>query len=226
MEPRNAIYDDVPAEYDALRQCWLNKRRVQFISALIDTLRLPASSRVLEVGSGTGAMLDQLGAAYPHLAFEGLEPLSAYVAFAKERCSAKNVCYHEGTAEGADRVVSEPVDLILSNDVLHHLRSEPEAMAALTQLSQKGCRWVLIEPNPLNLYAFLGQALKSGERNFRPRAFRSLAEEAGWTVRSRGTVFLIPPFVKEAPAWLRALERMLERVPFLGGGVWMELERR
>ena len=220
---RNSRYDDDPSGYDTLRDCWLNRRRRDFIAVVL--MDATGGQKVLEVGSGTGALLQDLGGAFPGHVFHGLEPLPGYVAFSRERVTATNVRFFEGTAERANQVLTDRYTRLLSNDVLHHLESEEQALKALSDVAAPGARWLAIEPNCWNPYAWLGQTLKPGERNFRPRQFCRLAQARGWSVRNKGTVFLIPPFIRRAPGWMEALERLFERVPVLGGGVWLELEK-
>jgi hypothetical protein len=222
--PRNSVYDNDAAGYARLRSCWLNRRRAEFLAARILDYALPAASLVVEVGSGAGGLLNGLGGRFPEYRFLGIEPLPNYVEFARAAAPG-NVSYVMVSAEDAASCLPDEPRLVLSNDVLHHLPSYSVAARALARRAGAGCRWLAIEPNPWNPYTFLRQAAGYGERNFHPGAFAQAAEREGWRLRSREYLFLIPPFVKAPPEWMKAVERRFEKVPVAAGGVCLELSR-
>ena len=217
----NSVYDGDTAGYARLRSCWLNRRREEFIAARIVEYALPAGSLAVEIGSGTGGLLNRLGRRFPDLRFLGIEPLAGYVDFARTGAPS-NVSYVTATAEDAGPLLPGPPRLVLSNDVLHHLPSYSTAARGLARHAAAGCLWLALEPNQWNPYTFLRQSAGYGERNFHPRAFAQAAGREGWRLGSREYLFLIPPFVKQAPAWMKAMERRFERVPMLAGGVCLE----
>jgi len=218
----NAEWDDRPADYAATRDCWLTRRRLRFMTEIIAAL--PAGARVLEIGSGAGEILIALAAAHPGLHFTGIEPQASYVAFATDaarRQSLTNLSFRQSAAEDADAVLrSEPhFDLIVSNDVLHHVASQERAARAAARVAKPGARWLAIEPNWRNPYVLVHCAWKRGEKNFWPRPFLAAALRSGWSGKQRSFLFLIPPFVKEpSPFWIR-LEERLETSALLAGGV-------
>lgn len=219
--PCNSVYDDDPAGYDRLRSGWLNQRRADFIANRLRGYGLAAGSLAVEIGSGAGRLLNGLGRRFPDLRFLGIEPLGGYVDFARTGAPS-NVSYLTATAEDAGPLLPGPPRLVLSNDVLHHLPSYSMAARGLARHAAAGCLWLALEPNQWNPYTFLRQSAGYGERNFHPRAFAQAAGREGWRLGSREYLFLIPPFVKQAPAWMKAMERRFERVPMLAGGVCLE----
>jgi SAM-dependent methyltransferase len=225
MKRLNAAYDESPELYDAMRDCWLNERRLAFIVGEIARRRPSAGARVLEIGSGTGWLLRRLAERFPELSFVGLEPIEGYVSYARSRGLRSNVSLALGRAEEAHEAVTGTVDVILSCDVLHHVESSSTTVASLSRIAPLGTTWIAIEPNWKNPYVFFGSANKPGERNFWPRAFERDARRAGWSRRARGHLFLIPPFWKRPPAWMKAIESRLEWIPWIAGGVYLELER-
>lgn len=220
----NAGFDLDPEGYNARRRCWLNDRRTRFLVDRLAQWDTGGSHRVLELGSGTGWLLARLAGRFPHWSFVGLEPNARYVDYALSRYGARNLAFLIGAAEtppaGLD---TGPFDLLLSNDALHHVYSQQETVRQAALLAAPGGHWIAIEPNALNPYAFAGQALKSGERNFWPRRFLAFATGAGWCLERKGYLFLIPPLISAPPPWLKGLERRLERVPVLAGGVAITL---
>jgi 2-polyprenyl-3-methyl-5-hydroxy-6-metoxy-1,4-benzoquinol methylase len=224
----NAAWDGRPAEYAALRDCWLTRRRIAYVT---DFLRAAASGdRVLELGSGVGDLLIALAAERPDLHFTGIEPQQSYVDFSVEtaaRAGARNLAFHTAAAEELDGALGRGArfDWILSNDVLHHVSDAGRVLQAAAAVARPGARWLAIEPNARNPYSFLSALVRRGERNFWPGAFLAEGRSRGWFCRAKGYLFLIPPFVRRAPRALIALERKLEHVPFLAGGVALTLAR-
>lgn len=218
----NAKWDDRPADYAAMRDCWLTRRRLRYMDEVVGAL--PEGSRVLELGSGTGEILIALALGHPRLRFVGLEPLPSYVAFATEasRCQrASNVTFRQGSAEEADAALAGDAgfDLIVSNDVLHHVASQERTAAAAARIARPGTRWLAIEPNWRNLYVLLRCSWKHGEKNFWPAPFLRAARSAGWTGGQRSFLFLIPPFIKEPSLFFARLEERLESWSLVAGGV-------
>ncbi len=201
----------------------MNERRLDFISEWIGAEVFNPGASVLEIGAGTGYLISELAGRFPGLRFWGLEPIADYVAFAQSRCSAPNVRFVRDVAERVDLALPIPFDVVLSNDVLHHVDRLDVVAKALARVASPACRWLAIEPNPYNPYTFIRQGLRDGEQNFRPGEFRRVALEAGWRVQKENFLFVIPPFVKRTPLWARTLERRIEWVPFLAGGICTEL---
>jgi len=219
----NSVYDADPARYDALRSCWLNQRRGSFIETWLG--QQPAGP-VLEVGSGTGILLNRLAAAVPEREFTGLDPLDSYVRFAAERSGTRNATFVTGVAEEAQHCLGRnDFGVVLSNDVLHHCSDLLRVAGQVADVCLPNAQWLLIEPNWLNPYSLSRQLLLPGERVFRPGPFLAAAGRAGWRLRGKGHLFLVPPFVLHPPEWAKRMERRLERVPLLGGGVWMHLAK-
>jgi len=218
----NAGFDSDPEGYDRIRRCWLNQRRTLFVIERLREYGIGPGAAVLELGSGTGWLLRELAQAFPEVRFCGLEPLDAYVAYASERTPAPNVRFVCSRAENAAACLDEKFQVILSNDVLHHVESVTHVCGSAAGVAEPGCYWLAMEPNPLNPYVRCSQFLKRGERNFDLREFARAAAASGWHVGSREYLFLVPPFFREAPEWLQELERRLEGFPLLGGGVCLE----
>jgi SAM-dependent methyltransferase len=218
----NAEWDDRPADYAATRDCWLTRRRLRYMTEIVGAL--PQGSRVLELGSGAGEILIALALRHPGLRFVGLDPQESYVAFASDasrREGATNASFRRGTAEEADAALAgeSGFDLIVSNDVLHHVESQERTAAAAARVARPGGRWLAIEPNWRNLYVLVRCAWKRGEKNFWPGPFLRAARSAGWAGGRRSFLFLIPPFVKEPSPFFAWLEGRIETWSPVAGGV-------
>ena len=222
----NARHSHDAEAYGRLRQTWLNERRAAYVLAWLAPL--PAGSRVLEIGSGTGNLLLDLAARRPDLHLVGVEPLPNYVALARRGAAesgAQGVRFVEGTGERLEDLDLGRVDAVLSNDTLHHVEDVPRVAGRLAAVARPGAGWLAIEPSVANPYVAVRHALEPGERNFFPGRFAAEAAGAGWSLRQRRHLFLIPPQLRRPPAWLRAVERRFETVPGLAGGVAVHLER-
>jgi SAM-dependent methyltransferase len=218
-----AGWDARPDEYDAHRTGWLADRRLAFIGAW-----LPAGPlRVLELGSGTGRVLLDLARARPELDVVGVDPLEGYVAYAREQARAAGVAarYATGTGEQLDRALPDGfvADVVLSNDVLHHVEDLGAVARSVAAAARPGARWLAIEPNPRNPYVNVAHRLRAGEHVFDRRGFEQAAVAAGWHVSDRGSLFLVPPQIRTPSTPLIRLERGLERRPRLAGGLALEL---
>jgi 2-polyprenyl-3-methyl-5-hydroxy-6-metoxy-1,4-benzoquinol methylase len=223
--PLNSHWDGRPHEYDELRECWLNQRRLAFLVDQIRAANLPSDATVLEVGSGTGWLLRRLAARFPDHRFVGLEPDAAYVDFAR-RNAQPNEQHSVGVAEELEAGSLPPIHMLLSNDVLHHVHSMEATFRSAAAIASPRCVWWAIEPNFLNPYTFLRQHFTFGERNFLPRSAMSLAASSGWRLTTRRNLFLVPPFVRQPASWMRAVEARFEDNPILGGGLCLRLVRR
>lgn len=212
----NSVWDQRPEDYDKLRQCWLNERRFLYIRDYLKTM--PGAKSVLEIGSGTGLLLSRLSLEFPEIHFFGLEPQQSYVEFSRAR-HLKNVDFSVGEVSAlAELLPSHRFDVVLSNDVLHHVNDWSKMFEGVNSISKTGTCWLAIEPNSINPYVFLGQTLKSGERNFNASKFKKFCHRFSWRVEKEDFIFLIPPFVRSAPPILQKVERQIEGLPLFAGG--------
>ena len=222
----NSTWTGQAEAYDAVRQCWLNDRRSNYIADHLRTLK--ASRRVAELGCGTGWLVLRLAPAFPEIQWVGIDPDGSYIRYAADSAARQGVRtarFVEGCGEQLKTCLAEPVDVILSNDVLHHLSSEEDTVAAVAESLAEGGHWLAIEPNCFNPYVAFRQATRPGERNFRPGRFQKLAEASGFELVKREYLFLLPPFVRHPPPWLQVLEAKWEGGALTSGGVALLLRK-
>lgn len=221
----NASYDDRPHVYDELRTAGhMARRRIEFFTAVVD--RCPGP--VLEIGSGTGTLLRQLAAARPDRTFTGVEPLPNYVEFANARAreaGLDNVRFVVGTGESLPVSDQAAPRLILSVDALHHVDDLDRVIAEIARVTRPGARWLAMEPNRWHPYVWGYHVLTPGERTFAVRDFQRRAQRLGWQLVRTRSLFGVPGAVSRLPAWAERLERRIEKVRPLAGGVAMEFLR-
>jgi ubiquinone/menaquinone biosynthesis C-methylase UbiE len=224
--PYNAAFDEFPEAYDELRAAGhMARRRAEFFTEVVDR----SEGSVLEIGCGTGALLRTLAARRPGREFIGVEPLSNYVEFARERARAAgtgNVRFEVGTGETLDSAVKAgSVGLVISVDTLHHVDDTASVVRAVSRAAGADARWWAMEPNRIHPYVWAYHTLTEGERTFSPRKFLRDAGAGGWQLEQRQTIYLYPSGVAAVPAWAEVLERRLERRRALAGAVVLALRR-
>ncbi len=221
----NGHFDADAGAYQRLRAGRQFQRRLaRTLDFLADA---PADGLVVEIGAGTGGMLEALADARPDLRFLGVEPLDNYVEFAQTRWAHRDperLRIAVGTAErlgdhtdGAARV--------MSHDVLHHVDDIPATIRAVTAVTEPGARWLAVEPNRANPWVAAYHIAAPGERLFNQRAFLAEATSAGWQVADRFRMFLIPHALASPPAVLETLEDRYEHLPVVSGAVGAVLAR-
>jgi SAM-dependent methyltransferase len=224
--PLNASYDDEPEAYDDLRAAGhMARRRVEYFRRVVH--RVPGP--VVELGCGTGTLLRGLAAAHPDRSFLGVEPLSNYVEFARERAAdtgLTNVRFAAAPGEEFGSVVPPgSAGLVISVDSLHHVEDLDRVVTGVATATAPDGRWYAMEPNRLHPYVLAYHLLTTGERTFDPGQFLRLARRRGWALVGRRRMYVFPSGVPAVPAWAERLERQLESSRLLSGAVVHDLVR-
>lgn len=222
----NSLFDDDPEKYAELREGWLFERRVRHVVDFLAAAR--PGDVVLEIGPGTGGLLERLAAARPDLRFRGVEPIGSYVKYASDRWTdhdPEHLRMLHGFAEDLDELDLEPADWVLSNDVLHHVLDFTRTAAAVAAVAKPWAQWLAIEPNPQNPWVVWYHTRTPGEQVFRERRFLAAAAATGWELCGREHLFLVPQALKRPPRSLVTLERVFERLPVISGGTALRLSR-
>lgn len=112
---------------------------------LLDGLRLPRDSRVIEVGPGEGALLGQLADRFAHVTAldNSLEMLNRARNTIKGRQQEHVRFIHGDTTTGLKEGLS--ADLIVSNMVLHHIPSPAAALQDCARMLKPGGQLLLID---------------------------------------------------------------------------------
>ncbi len=209
-----------PSEYEAVRSGHMERRRRELVEEALRS-RLHATRRVLEVGFGSGKLLADLAQQFPQVQFLGTEVAFDMARYAQHQHAQPNVTYLVSSLDGINPGFW--CDLVYSIDVIHHVHEPGPLFRAIRSRLRTGGAWLIVEPHIYHPYIFLQQERmrRAGldEDHFRPWALEPLFQQAGFRIASRNSVFLFPGCVQHMHPLLARLERLFERVPFLGGSI-------
>jgi SAM-dependent methyltransferase len=183
---RSDLYDDLFVKED--RYWWhVNKRELVFSTLRHHGGALPPNPRVLEIGCGTGAMVQQWAAV--GLAF-GIDIAPEAAECCQYRGVAR-VCIADATR--ALPFPDESFDLVCMLDVLEHLADEGRTLRELGRILRPGGRTIISVPAYRWLWSYWDEALGHQRRYTRTHLLRTLGQ-AGLRVRwaSYTNSFILP----------------------------------
>ena len=111
---------------------------------LVNTyLRPSLGDRLLDIGCGTGAILDAL----PDVEYVGFDPSAAYIESAKTRFGDRGEFFVSGI-EGVSSASVGTFDIVLAKGVVHHLDDElsRQVFALAAEVLRPGGRLVTFDP--------------------------------------------------------------------------------
>ena len=213
-----------PADYEARRQGHLQRRRVELVASDV-AAHARAGDLVVEIGCGPGDVVSRVARTYPEVSFLGLDVDGAMVAHARTVHSAPNVSFEQGDiTEGKLEVHAR---MMFGIDVLHHVPDLRRCVDVVAGLLDPDGWWSVIEPDSRNPYIWLHQERmrRAGldEHHFARRLFEAEARRGGLRIVRRTTAFVVPGSFGRVPGAVARLERVVERVPGLGGSVFYGL---
>ena len=130
---------DVRDEYNSLASIYDRRWRHYVdvsVGRTLKALELGGDERVLDVGCGTGVLLERLGSAHPGLALHGVDPTEAMLDRARERC-AERVDLKRGEAEALPFGDGE-FDVVLSVSALHYFSDPRRAISEMARVLRPG----------------------------------------------------------------------------------------
>jgi ubiquinone/menaquinone biosynthesis C-methylase UbiE len=106
-------------------------------------LQLGPADRLLDVGCGTGALLERLTMRHPAAQLTGVDPVPEMLAAARRRLPPE-VVLQEGWAERLP-FASESFDVVVSANVFHYVREPAAALSEMGRVLRPGGRLVLTD---------------------------------------------------------------------------------
>ena len=203
-------FERVAPEYDGWkRRAWYYYRWL----ARIVGAEIAVGARVLDVGCGTGALLDAVQPAYG----VGVDLSPAMVRLARDRFP--RLQFRVGDAEALAE--GEAFDWVMMVDVLEHLGDPRSALASVRRACRPESRLIVVTANPawqwiLHLAERLGLKMPEGyHRWLAPDEIRRLLHETGFEVLREDRRVLLPKWIPGL-SWLvnEHLSRLAALRPF------------
>jgi SAM-dependent methyltransferase len=219
-------FNTSPSEYDAMRDGYLGKRRLEVIRGALEGVEQPVRA-VVELGSGPGRLAAQLACCFPSIRFTGIDVDSRMVAYASEHHRLANLQF--SLADASDKGSLPPCDFMYSVDTLHHIHDLQACLRSASRALSDNGTWLLMEPNIFNAFVFTSQERmrRAGfdEDHLRPWQVEPLMRQEGFRIKARRYAFMFPGEITRLPAILARLERLCESHRLLGGYVIYSLVR-
>lgn len=180
---------------------WWFVGRHRLIVQLLKDLKLPGNLRILDIGCGTGAMLDQLSA---FGSVVGADFSEEALAFCRKRGERTEMDYRLVRADARQLPFqSESFDVVTAMDIIEHIDQDKTAMAEMLRVLKPGGRLLATVPAYMALWSGHDVALHH-HRRYTAAGFRDVARRAGFTVEHLSyTVAALLPLV----ALFRRIER-------------------
>jgi trans-aconitate methyltransferase len=209
-----------PAEYERQREGHMQRRRRELVSTTLAANARPGAT-VVELGCGPGGLTAALAGQWPGLTFLGIDLEESMVEHARRAHAARNLSFRR--ADLQTEVVDVQAEVAFSVDLVHHVHDLDAFLANVRRMLAPRGVWVVVEPNMLHPYVLVAQERMRrrglDEDHFRPWRFRRALGSARLVIEHRRTAFLFPGWIDHVARPLERVERILERVPVLGGSV-------
>jgi SAM-dependent methyltransferase len=161
---------------------------------IAQTLGVPRSGRVLDLGCGDGAFANDMLAGYYQFV-DGLDKSETAISRAKFR-ARPDVSFRAVDLTSLDYETLPLYDATFLIGILHHIKAAtPRVVQALGRRTSK---MIILEPNGNNVLRkaleFTATYRDAGEDSFRTKQLTSILENAGWKVIIRRRLNLFPNF--------------------------------
>lgn len=175
----DAYFSEVAQSWDDLRKLHVSERAVE--EAILRIVGPNVVQHMLDVGTGTGRMLELLGSNYVHGI--GIDSSREMVAIARAKLSAAKIAHAQvKLGDVLQRDTDEPVfDLILVHQVLHYFADPGLVLNAISKRLQSGGRILVVDFAPHKL-EFLRQENAHQRLGLSEKKMRAWAKSAGLTI--------------------------------------------
>ena len=160
--------------YEIERQHWWCVARRDILDAVVSR-EVPAGSRLLDIGCGTGYFLETMGDRYEGW---GLDQSELAVSMCRERGLTH---VHVGSALDVSAVGNEKFDAVTLFDVLEHLDDEAVAMENVKRALEPGGRVILTVP-AFNWLWSKHDDVSQHKRRYVKRELEGVLTRAGFTI--------------------------------------------
>lgn len=144
--PRGPAEQEVIAKYARLAPEYDSRWSFYVEATTRETLArlsLRPADRVLDVGCGTGALLERLARSHPAALLSGVDPVSEMLAVARERVPAE-VELREGWAEQLP-FAEEQFDVVVSCNMFHYIQRPVDALREMRRVLRPGGRLIVTD---------------------------------------------------------------------------------
>ncbi len=132
-------YSKLAAFYDRRWEFYINAT----VSNTLSRLQLTGSERIVDIGCGTGVLLERLAASHSPDLLTGIEPVQAMREQARSRLPGA-VELREGWAEALPSADGE-FDVVVSCNMFHYVRQPEKALAEMRRVLRPGGTLVLTD---------------------------------------------------------------------------------
>jgi 2-polyprenyl-3-methyl-5-hydroxy-6-metoxy-1,4-benzoquinol methylase len=219
-----------PERYFQLRASPHLQRRLEVVCDAVHRFAKPPA-RVLDLGCGVGNLTAAMARTWPEAKVVGVDLDQSYVAFAARESQTPNATFRRldiMSADAAELGALGRFDLVVSADVIHHVRSYAEMFRRAAGLLTPAGVWVAVEPNWWHPYVAFSQVWKRwrghDEANFNQFAAERQWAAAGFSVRAKRFMLFWPAWWRWRGAFAERIERRLEGLPLCGGSVVYSLQ--
>lgn len=109
------------------------------VGPYIDSLELPERGCFLDVGCGTGYVVELLAKRFPEASVQGLDTAPAMVETSRKRCAPlENTAFHESDFEAFARNINERFDFLFSMEAWYYFPVLERSAADLFQILKPG----------------------------------------------------------------------------------------
>lgn len=176
------------SEFDP-RQDFRNINLVRLITSLV------RGETVLDIGSGSGYLLNELGK--QGKVVYGIEPLVEMIKIAKKRYPKLTI--YQGHAEDIEKIFLHSVDTVVMTDVLEHIEDDKTQLIRIYKKLDKGGQIIIVVPAYQYLYGQRDKEL-GHYRRYSGGNLRRIVEDSGFSVMSLrywNMLGIFPYFISE-----------------------------